>query len=149
MNELSEKKSNKRKQARRSTSFELILREIVFAAAPHLLFVQEIEKAKKGQSQEYPDGIPECGADALRFGLLAYTLRPGEGERKEERGEARRDLQPLKKRGAPPRPFCVQPKNTQKGNGVSDLFGPKVVIWLEPTRKLRLLKGTSTMSFLF
>ncbi|CAJ1449095.1 unnamed protein product [Effrenium voratum] len=36
---------------------------------------KEIEKAKKGQSQEYPDGIPECGADALRFGLLAYTLQ--------------------------------------------------------------------------
>jgi len=36
---------------------------------------KEIEKAKKGQEQDYPDGIPECGADALRFGLLAYTLQ--------------------------------------------------------------------------
>mmetsp|Transcript_117662 Transcript_117662/g.374914 ORF Transcript_117662/g.374914 Transcript_117662/m.374914 type:complete len:1058 (-) Transcript_117662:344-3517(-) len=34
---------------------------------------KEIEKAKKGQAADYPDGIPECGADALRFGLLAYT----------------------------------------------------------------------------
>lgn len=36
---------------------------------------KEIEKAKKGQEVDFPDGIPECGADALRFGLLAYTLQ--------------------------------------------------------------------------
>jgi len=36
---------------------------------------KEIEKAKKGQEQDFPDGIPQCGADALRFGLLAYTLQ--------------------------------------------------------------------------
>lgn len=34
---------------------------------------KEVEKAKKGQQLDFPDGIPECGADALRFGLLAYT----------------------------------------------------------------------------
>ena len=27
------------------------------------------------QKLDFPDGIPECGADALRFGLLAYTLQ--------------------------------------------------------------------------
>jgi len=36
---------------------------------------KEIEKAKAGQKSDFPDGIPECGADALRFGLLAYTLQ--------------------------------------------------------------------------
>ena len=34
---------------------------------------KEIEKAKKGQLKAFPQGIPECGADALRFGLLSYT----------------------------------------------------------------------------
>merc|ERR1719235_1626530 len=34
---------------------------------------KEIEKALVDQKMQYPDGLPECGADALRFGMLAYT----------------------------------------------------------------------------
>ncbi|XP_041480879.1 valine--tRNA ligase-like isoform X2 [Lytechinus variegatus] len=34
---------------------------------------REVEKAKKGQKEDYPNGIPECGTDALRFALCAYT----------------------------------------------------------------------------
>lgn len=34
---------------------------------------REIEKASAGQKQSYPSGIPECGTDALRFALCAYT----------------------------------------------------------------------------
>jgi valyl-tRNA synthetase len=34
---------------------------------------REIEKAKEGQKESYPDGIPQCGTDALRFALCAYT----------------------------------------------------------------------------
>ena len=30
----------------------------------------EIAKAQKGQAKDFPNGIPECGTDALRFGLL-------------------------------------------------------------------------------
>lgn len=33
---------------------------------------KEIEKAKAGQKQDYPNGIPECGTDALRFALCSY-----------------------------------------------------------------------------
>jgi valyl-tRNA synthetase len=36
---------------------------------------KEIEKAVAGQKADFPNGIPQCGADALRFGLLAYTLQ--------------------------------------------------------------------------
>lgn len=33
----------------------------------------ELERAKDGQKADYPSGIPECGTDALRFALCAYT----------------------------------------------------------------------------
>jgi len=34
---------------------------------------KEIKRAAEVQKSQFPDGIPECGADALRFGMLAYT----------------------------------------------------------------------------
>ncbi|QLQ80223.1 hypothetical protein HG537_0D02240 [Torulaspora globosa] len=34
---------------------------------------REIEKAKTGQKESYPNGIPQCGTDAMRFALCAYT----------------------------------------------------------------------------
>uniref|UniRef100_A0A8C9RSQ2 Valine--tRNA ligase n=1 Tax=Scleropages formosus TaxID=113540 RepID=A0A8C9RSQ2_SCLFO len=33
----------------------------------------ETERAEQGQKSDYPNGIPECGTDALRFALCAYT----------------------------------------------------------------------------
>ena len=32
-------------------------------------------KAEKGQKEDFPNGIPECGTDALRFALVAYTTQ--------------------------------------------------------------------------
>ncbi|KAJ1723078.1 valine--tRNA ligase [Coemansia erecta] len=34
---------------------------------------REVAKAKEGQRMDFPSGIPECGSDALRFTLCAYT----------------------------------------------------------------------------
>ncbi|KAJ2777764.1 valine--tRNA ligase [Coemansia javaensis] len=34
---------------------------------------KEIAKATKGQAMDFPNGIPDCGTDALRFALCAYT----------------------------------------------------------------------------
>ncbi|EMD35801.1 hypothetical protein CERSUDRAFT_84897 [Gelatoporia subvermispora B] len=34
---------------------------------------KEINKAKAGQKKDFPKGIPQCGTDALRFALCAYT----------------------------------------------------------------------------
>ncbi|XP_012272287.1 valine--tRNA ligase [Orussus abietinus] len=36
---------------------------------------KELKQAIEGQKQDYPQGIPECGTDALRFALCAYTTQ--------------------------------------------------------------------------
>ena len=36
---------------------------------------READKARAGQRQDYPDGIEECGTDALRFALISYTTQ--------------------------------------------------------------------------
>jgi len=36
---------------------------------------KEIQRAAADQAADFPQGIPECGSDALRFGLLAYTVQ--------------------------------------------------------------------------
>ena len=37
------------------------------------LDTKEMERTKLLQQRAFPKGLPECGADALRFGLLTYT----------------------------------------------------------------------------
>lgn len=34
---------------------------------------KEIQKATAGQKKDFPKGIPQCGTDALRFALCAYS----------------------------------------------------------------------------
>ncbi len=36
---------------------------------------REVERARQIQKADYPNGIPECGTDALRFALCAYTAQ--------------------------------------------------------------------------
>jgi valyl-tRNA synthetase len=35
----------------------------------------ELKVAKEGQVKDFPNGIPECGTDALRFSLVSYTAQ--------------------------------------------------------------------------
>ncbi|CAK9815121.1 Valine--tRNA ligase [Anthophora plagiata] len=39
------------------------------------LDAKELKRAIEGQKRDYPQGIPECGTDALRFALCAYTMQ--------------------------------------------------------------------------
>lgn len=34
---------------------------------------KEVAKAKAGQKKDFPKGIPQCGTDALRLALCAYS----------------------------------------------------------------------------
>ena len=36
---------------------------------------KEVARATKDKQKEFPEGIPECGSDSLRFGLLAYMFK--------------------------------------------------------------------------
>ena len=36
---------------------------------------KELVVAKEGQVKDFPNGISECGADALRFALVSYTAQ--------------------------------------------------------------------------
>ena len=36
---------------------------------------KELTVAKEGQVKGFPNGIPECGTDALRFALISYTAQ--------------------------------------------------------------------------
>jgi valyl-tRNA synthetase len=38
----------------------------------------EVEKASKYQKTAFPDGIPQCGTDALRFCMVSYTTGGGD-----------------------------------------------------------------------
>ena len=39
------------------------------------LFEGEIKEATNEKKKKFPTGIPECGTDALRFGLLSYMIQ--------------------------------------------------------------------------
>uniref|UniRef100_A0A1B6D572 valine--tRNA ligase n=2 Tax=Clastoptera arizonana TaxID=38151 RepID=A0A1B6D572_9HEMI len=43
--------------------------------AAGLLSEEEMEKATAGQLKLFPNGIPECGTDALRFTLLSHNIK--------------------------------------------------------------------------
>lgn len=49
------------------------LQELQAQLEKYNLDPNELKRAREGQKVDYPNGIPECGTDALRFALCAYT----------------------------------------------------------------------------
>ena len=54
-----------------SCTLDVLLRKLDDSNLP----VAEIKRAKNLKKKDFPDGIPECGTDALRFALLAYMVQ--------------------------------------------------------------------------
>ncbi|KAK3675677.1 hypothetical protein LTR78_004318 [Recurvomyces mirabilis] len=56
----------------------IALNDLTAKLATGNLAPKEVERATKWQKSAFPDGIDECGADALRFSLINYTTGGGD-----------------------------------------------------------------------
>lgn len=54
-----------------SCELEVLLKKLEESNLPQ----GEIKKAKADKTKDFPTGIPECGTDALRFGLMSYMVQ--------------------------------------------------------------------------
>ena len=51
------------------------MENLIFKVNESLLTPDKKKKYIDKLKKEYPDGIKPCGTDALRFGLLSYTIQ--------------------------------------------------------------------------
>ena len=51
------------------------LEELLQALRDGNLSKNELEKSLNAKKKEFPDGLPECGADSLRLGLMSYLIQ--------------------------------------------------------------------------
>lgn len=54
-----------------SCSLDTILQKLYESNLPE----NEVKESEIDKKKKFPNGIPECGTDALRFGLLAYMIQ--------------------------------------------------------------------------
>ena len=54
-----------------SCTLEVLLQKLYDSNLPE----SEIQKTARQKTKEFPNGIPECGTDALRFSLLNYMIQ--------------------------------------------------------------------------
>ena len=51
------------------------LEELIQALRDGNLGKNELERSIKEKQKEFPEGLPECGADSLRLGLMSYLIQ--------------------------------------------------------------------------
>ena len=51
------------------------LDELILALKEGNLAQKELERSINDKKREFPDGLPECGADSLRLGLMSYLVQ--------------------------------------------------------------------------
>ncbi|XP_042214073.1 valine--tRNA ligase-like isoform X2 [Homarus americanus] len=56
-------------------SLEVLNNRVKSSEKSGILSGQEVSEAIKGQTSNFPNGIPDCGADALRFTLCSYNFK--------------------------------------------------------------------------
>ena len=54
-----------------SCTLEVLLQKLYESNLPE----SEVKEAESEKKKNFPSGIPECGTDALRFGLLSYMVQ--------------------------------------------------------------------------
>ncbi|EAT33621.1 AAEL014099-PA [Aedes aegypti] len=65
----------KPEQVIKGTSLEKLNQEVEVAHKQGVLLASELKKSVAGQKKMFPNGIPECGTDALRFTLCSSNVK--------------------------------------------------------------------------
>jgi valyl-tRNA synthetase len=52
-------------------TLEILLQKLYESNLPE----NEVKESEAEKKKSFPEGIPECGTDALRFGLLSYMIQ--------------------------------------------------------------------------
>lgn len=59
----------------KGTSLEALLKDTEKSHKAGLISFNECQRSIEGQKKQFPNGIPECGIDALRFTLLSHNIK--------------------------------------------------------------------------
>lgn len=59
----------------KGVSLDTLIKDTERAHKSGLISFQEYQRSVEGQRKQFPNGIPECGIDALRFTLLSHNIK--------------------------------------------------------------------------
>lgn len=59
----------------KGATLDALIKDTERAHKSGLISIQECQRSVEGQKKQFPNGIPECGIDALRFTLLSHNIK--------------------------------------------------------------------------